>query len=309
MIKRHEKTMVVKENDLTRLMYTQNANVGPVFLMHRDSPAVAAAVRAVVEAPRPPDAHVLAPDGVRHTVWVVRDPQAAFDLRRAFRAVPCCYIADGHHRSAAAFRVGEMRIKEAVARGETISGAEGFMHFLAVAFPASQLRIRDFNRCVRDLNGFTAPQFLEQVAAAFHVTELGREGDRVRPAARREFGMCLQGAWYRLVAKEGTFSEEDPIESLDVQVLYDNLLAPILNIGNPRTDERLMYVAGFRGMQELERLVTRGPEPWAVAFAVFPVSGEELMAVSDADLLMPPKTTWFEPKPRSGLIVRLLDDC
>jgi len=306
-IKRHEKTQVKKENDRTRLTYVQNANVGPVFLMYRDNATIDQIVTSLIADP--PDTHITTDDGIQHTVWAVKNPQMVFDLRRAFKSVPCLYIADGHHRSASAFRVGEMRIKEAIARGETISGAEPFNHFLAVLFPASQLKIFDYNRIVKDLNGFSIEQFLERVRVCFEIVQV-EEGTDPRPCTKRQFGMCLgpNGTWYSLTAKEGTYETEDPVNSLDVQVLYDNLLSSILNIGNPRTDERIQYVGGIRGMAELKQRVTAGANPWAVSFALFPISVEEVMDIADADQLMPPKATWFEPKLRSGLLVRSLDD-
>mmetsp|Transcript_4848 Transcript_4848/g.7282 ORF Transcript_4848/g.7282 Transcript_4848/m.7282 type:complete len:432 (-) Transcript_4848:307-1602(-) len=314
LIKRHEKTQVKKENDRTRLTYVQNANVGPVFLMYRDEAAVDTIVQKVTMgeggsgAPPPPDTQITCEDGVEHTVWVIRDPQTIWDLRKAFEKVPCTYIADGHHRSASAFRVGEMHMKEAIARGDTITGAEPFNHFMAVCFPESQLHIMEYNRVVKDLAGLNAQQFLERVAVCFDVKGVeNHEG--AKPQAKRQMGMCLQGQWYLLTAKEGTYDDVDPVNSLDVQVLYDNVLAPILRIGNARTDERIKYVGGIRGSGEIQRLVADESEPWQVGFVLYPVSGEEVMRIADADELMPPKATWFEPKLASGLITRVLDNC
>ncbi|KAG5178406.1 hypothetical protein JKP88DRAFT_201642 [Tribonema minus] len=303
LIKRHEKTQVKKENDRTRLTYVQNANVGPVFLTYRDNAAVNSIVNQVIASP--PETEFVADDGIGHKVWPVRDPYMVRDLQRAFAAVPCSYIADGHHRSASAFRVGEMKIKEAIARGDIITGEEPFTHFLAVLFPASELRIMEYNRVVKDLNGHTREAFLELATRCFDVTPLAERPQNM--AQRRHVGMCVGGDWFELAAKPGSYEETDPVKGLDVQVLYDNLLSPVLGIGNPRTDERIKFVGGIRGSAELERLTTSGSEPWAVGFLMHPVSIEEVMSVSDADMLMAPKATWFEPKLRSGLVVRLLD--
>lgn len=309
-IKRHEKTQVKKENDRTRLTYVQNANVGPVFLTYRDCREVTAIIDKVTS--QPPETSFVSDDGIGHRVWPVKDPRQLRALQKGFELVPTLYIADGHHRSASAFRVGEMKIKEAIARGDLISGEEPFNHFLAVLFPASELRIMEYNRVVRDLNGFSVAQFLERVDVCFEcrALELG-EPRPERMEEKRQIGMCLFGQWYILKAREGMY-DDDPVKGLDVEVLYINLLNPILNIGNLRTDERIKFVGGIRGSGELERLVTPGAsaaeDSWAVAFLMHPVSIEEVLTVSDNDLLMPPKATWFEPKLRSGLVVRLLDD-
>ncbi|CAM9772373.1 unnamed protein product [Chrysoparadoxa australica] len=300
-IKRHEVTTVKKENDRTRLSYVQNANVGPVFLTYRDCASVDDLVKRVTS--QPPETSFVGPDKVEHKVWPVSDPQMLYEFQKAFKEVPYTYIADGHHRSASAFRVGEMKIKEAIARGETISGAEPFNYFMAVLFPASHLKIQEYNRYVKDLAGFTEAQFLERVAVCFEVTQVGPGLPKL--SGPTEVGMRLKGCWYHLKCKEGTFDPKDPVNGLDVQVLYDNLLVPVLNIVNERTDDRISYVGGIRGPGELERLVESGQA--AVAFWMYPVTIEQLMAVSDAERLMPPKATWFEPKLSSGLIVRCLD--
>ncbi|CAN0178298.1 unnamed protein product [Pylaiella littoralis] len=308
-IKRHEKTQVKKENDRTRLTHTQNANAGPVFLTYRADEGVDEIVQKMTQDK--PEVQFTAEDGTEHSVWPVRDPVNVFAIQKAFEIVKTTYIADGHHRSASAFRVGEMKIKDAVARGEVVTGEEAFNFFLAVLFPSNQLLCMEYNRVVRDLAGFSDEDFFERVSVNFDVSRTP-EGAKVEPTCAREVAMCLRGDWYRLKAKDGTFPDDDPVKSLDVQILYDNLLNPVLNIGNPRADERIKYVGGIRGSSELRRLVTGpgggGGEEWALAFCMFPVSVDQVMKVADADQLMPPKATWFEPKLRSGLVVRSLDE-
>lgn len=325
-IKRHEKTQVKKENDRTRLTYTQNANVGPVFLMYKPHDALDEIVRTVTSTRPAETSFVADDDGIEHLVWLVNDEPTVSSIRRAFESIRFSYIADGHHRSASAFRVGEMKIKEAIAAGKNVTGDESFCLFLAVLFPANQLKILEYNRIVKDLNGLTEDEFLSKVMENFEVSKSGGEevkpdegagnggeprpgGNKiVRPTVKGEVGMCLRGTWYRLKAREASVPKHDPVNSLDVQVVYNHVLKAVLNIGDPREDERMKYVGGVRGLEELERLVT-GERAWgAVAFAMYPVSVEEVMDIADAEALMPPKATWFEPKLRSGLIVRLYDD-
>jgi len=317
-IKRHEKTQVKKENDRTRLTYTQNANVGPVFIMYKPHEGLDSLVTSVTSTRAPETSFIAGDDGIEHLVWPISDEPTVSAIRRAFESVRYTYIADGHHRSASAFRVGEMKIKEAIAAGQNVTGDESFCFFLAVLFPADQLKILEYNRVVKDLNGLTEEEFLGKVSEHFEVRKLtvapavgtgnggGEEGHS--PAAKGEVGMCLRGTWYRLTAREASVPRKDPVNSLDVQVLYNHVLASVLGIGDPREDERIKYVGGVRGTEELERLV-EGERAWgAVAFAMFPVTVEEVMEIADAEGLMPPKATWFEPKLRSGLIVRLYDD-
>ncbi|CAN0078260.1 unnamed protein product [Ascophyllum nodosum] len=304
-IKRHEMTQVKKENDITRLTHVQNANAGPVFLTYRPNETVDELIKELTRRCEP-EVRFVSEDNIEHSVWPIKDPAKVFAIQRAFESVSSTYIADGHHRSASAFRVGEMKIREAIARGEPVTGEEPFNFFLAALFPSDQILCMEYNRVVRDLAGFSKEEFLERVSVMFGISRVEKEGKK-KPDRAREIGMCLKGDWYRLEIKDRTFPQEDPVRSLDIQILYENLLNPVLNIGNPRTDERIQYVGGIRGTAELERLVT-GEDEWAVAFSMFPVSLEEMMKVADAEKLMPPKATWFEPKPRSGLVVRLLDE-
>ncbi len=294
-IKKHELTRRDKEDDRTRHVEILNSQTGPVFLTYRKSPAIDEVVDSVrAEKPR---VDFTAPDGVGHAVWVVRDRVRVEALRAAFAALPCLYVADGHHRSAAASRVAAAR-RSANPRD---TGREDYNYFLAVIFPDDQLQILDYNRVVVDLHGLTREQFLGRVGEKFSVapTKTGR------PDAIHRFGMYLGGKWYRLEAKPGTFDAEDPVGCLDVSILQNNLLAPVLGILDPRTDKRIDFVGGIRGLVELERRVSGGA---AAAFAMFPTSVRQLMAIADAGQIMPPKSTWFEPKLRDGLFIHALDD-
>jgi uncharacterized protein (DUF1015 family) len=291
LIRKHEKTRQDKEDDRTRHVLTLKANAEPVFLTYRGRPEIDALVSAAVTAP--PLYDFTAPDGVRHTVWSVSEASA---LARAFGAVPHCYVADGHHRSASAWRAG----KELRAGNPSHQGDEEYNWFLAVLFPAEQLRILPYNRVVRDLAGLTPFELLERLGA------LGKLGATVDATPDRSGVFCvyLAGGWHRLELDPATIDRTDPIASLDVSLLQDRVLSPILGIGDPRTDKRIDFVGGIRGTAELERRVNSGE--MAIAFSLFPTTLDQLMAVSDAGQVMPPKSTWFEPKLRSGLFVHEL---
>ncbi len=295
-IKKHENTRKVKEDDRTRHIEATGANTGPVFLAYRAMDPIDRLVDRLTTGG--PVYDFEAEDGIRHTLWVVDAPDDVAALAGAFGQVPAMYVADGHHRSASAARVREARRRA----NPDHTGNEPYNFFLAVLFPHDQLKIMDYNRVVRDLNGLDPDAFLARVGEKFEVTETAEP----RPSAPKEMGMFLGGRWYRLRARPGTYPEGDPVKCLDVAILQDNLLAPILGIGDPRTDERIDFVGGIRGLGELERRVGSGE--WAVAFALYPTSIDQLFAVADAGKVMPPKSTWFEPKLRSGLIVRPLDD-
>lgn len=295
LIKRHEFTRKDKEDDRTRHVLVQNANGEPVFLTYRalkDIDTIVDRVRS-----RPPAYDFVATDGIGHTLWVVEDPVEEDVLRRLFGSVPALYVADGHHRTAAAVRCGQTLRK----RSATHTGDEPFESFMAVVFPHDQLMIMDYNRVVKDLNGLSEKEFLGKVKEKFEVSE----APGPKPEAPTQFGMYLGLQWYRLKAKPGTFPEKDPVKGLDVSILQDNLLAPVLGIADPRTDKRIDFVGGIRGTKELEKRVHDG---CAVAFSLYPTSLEQLMAVADAGEVMPPKSTWFEPKLRSGLTVRLIEE-
>ena len=290
-IRKHEKTRQDKEDDRTRHVLTLMANAEPVFLTYRGLGEVDRLVEPMLETP--PLYDFVAPDGVRHTVWQVPDPAP---LVAAFGAVPCAYVADGHHRSASAWRAGrELRARLPGGQGE---GEHDW--FLAVLFPANQLRILPYNRVVRDLNGLDPAEVLARLSLAGNVSVTEESVPR-RPG---EFCFFLKGRWYRIELAEATIDRSDPIGSLDVSLLQDRVLGPILGIGDPRTDKRIDFVGGIRGTAELERRVTSGE--MAIAFSLYPTTLEQLMAVSDAGKVMPPKSTWFEPKLRSGLFVHEL---
>ena len=235
--------------------------------------------------------------GVRQTVWVVDGEEDIAIVTAAFEQTPCLYIADGHHRSASAVRVGKKRREQ----NPGYDGSEEFNFFLSVLFPDEQLYIMDYNRVVADLCGDTSEQFMAKVSDKFDIAEMARPTKSIE--GKHTFGIYLEGKWYLLTAKEGTFDANDAVEALDVSILQKNLLSPILGIGDPRTDKRIDFVGGIRGIGELERRVNEG---MAVAFAMCPTSIGELMDIADAGRIMPPKSTWFEPKLLSGLFVHKL---
>ena len=286
-IRKHEKTRQDKEDDRTRHVLELNANTGPVFLTYRDVEAVDAVVAATMAGA--PLYDFTAPDGIRHTVWKV-SPDGGASLRALFDAVPVAYVADGHHRAKAAWRAGAERR----AANPAHTGEEEYNWFLAVLFPASQLRILPYNRCVADLNGLSPEAFLARVREVFTVAESAPPA----PAASRQVSMYMGGRWYGL---SWPAFDADPVAQLDVSVLQERLLGPVLSIGDPRTDRRISFVGGIRGTDELERRVDSGRS--AVAFSMAPVTVGQMMAIADAGQIMPPKSTWFEPKLRSGLLV------
>ena len=299
LIKRHEFTRKDKEDDRTRHVTEQAANAEPVFLTYKAVPYIDHIVNDVCK--QIPVYDVVTPDGIGHTVWVVSGETVVYELVHLFNGVEALYIADGHHRTAAAIRYGQAKRAEAQAQGLTLDGDEPFESFMAVVFPHDQLKIMDYNRVVKDLNGLTPDAFIGKVKERFDVAL----SDDRSPKAPATFGMFLGGSWYELKAKPGSYPASDPVRGLDVSILQENLLAPVLGIQDPRTDKRIDFVGGIRGMDELERRVMAG---YAVAFSLYPTSLTQLMSVADAGEVMPPKSTWFEPKLRSGLLVRLYED-
>ena len=291
-ILRHEKTRKDKEDDRTTHILRTGANTGQVFLTYPDVPAIDALVAA--EAARAPLYDFTAVDGIGHTVWRVADPAP---LAAAFEQVPRAYIADGHHRSAASFRAGMELRASAGAQSGTLE-SDGFM---ACIFPASQLRILPYNRLVADLNGLSAESFLAAVRERFSVEPT----EAPAPSAGQSCCMYLAGRWHRLAWEVP--ADAAPDRRLDVSVLQERLLAPVLGIDDPRTNQRISFVGGIRGTDELVQAVDSGAA--AVAFSMFPTTVPEMMAIADAGLIMPPKSTWFEPKLRSGLLVHTLDGC
>jgi uncharacterized protein (DUF1015 family) len=295
-IRKHEFTRPDKEDDRVRQIEALGAQTGPVLLAYPNAPQVDTLLERVTTAP--PHSDVEADDGVRHTVWVLTDPDAMAELTAAFDVMPALYIADGHHRSAAASRVAQSRRRA----NPTHTGAESYNYFLAVAFPHHQMRILDYNRVVKDLKGMSALEFQMRVGKRFTIRATGAP---VRPSTHGEFGLYLRKHWYRLEIKPELAQPDDPVKRLDVSLLADYLLGPVLGIEDPRTDRRIDFVGGIRGLAELERRVDSGE--MAAAFSLFPTRMEDLMAVADAGRVMPPKSTWFEPKLADGLVSHVLD--
>jgi len=294
-IKKHEFTRPVKEDDRVRQIEALNAQTGPVFLVYKAHETVDGILAATTA--QPPEVDETARDGVRHELWAIDDEDTIARIDGAFDEMDALYVADGHHRSAAGSRVGNARR----AANPDHRGDESYNYFLSVVFPHDQMQILDYNRVVRDLNGLDESAFLARVGEAF---EVKAESTPVKPAHQAEFGMYLKGQWYRLTL-EPTRIPDDPVASLDVSLLADNLIAPILGITDPRRDDRIDFVGGIRGLGELEKRVDSGE--MAVAFALFATTMEALMAVADAGEVMPPKSTWFEPKLADGLVSHVLD--
>lgn len=294
-IKKHELTRADKEEDRVRHIDVLDANDEPVFYTFRRNGEVSGILEQVTAGE--PEYDFVTDDGVGHTLWVIREQGTIDRLTALVADIPVLYVADGHHRSAAASRVRDLR----QARNPEHTGQEEYNYFLTVIFPSDQLHIMPYNRVVKDLNGQTVAEFMARVAKEFDVTPVAAP---LVPGERHRFGMYLAGTWYELQAREESFPADDPVASLDVSILQDNLLNPILGVRNPRTDQRIHFVGGIRGVDELTRLVDGGA--YQVAFSLFPTSIDELMVLADADKIMPPKSTWFEPKLRSGLFVHLL---
>ena len=294
-IKKHELTLEHKERDRIRHMEACDAHTGPIFMTYRAQSRVDELIGAWMDG-HSPEYDFVSEDGVGHKVWLLPEPEIMADLQSLFRQVPCLYIADGHHRNAAAAKVRQKR-RESAHRGEP--GAE-YNYYLAVLFPHDQVRIMAYNRMVKDLNGLSVEKWLNKAGEKFHISP-GADGN---PPAVHSFGMYLAGGWHLLRPKDGLIPN-DPIGALDVSILQNELLGPVLGIDDPRTSPRVDFAGGARGPAELERRVNSGE--MAVAFAMYPTSLDELFAAADAGKIMPPKSTWFEPKLRSGLFIHLLD--
>lgn len=291
-IKKHEKTRADKEQDRINHVNILDANTGPIFLTYRPNQNVRAIISDWISSHD--TACDFTSDEVKQTVWVVDDEKTVERIAELFTKIPDLYIADGHHRCASAVKVAELRRKE----NPDYSGDEEFNFFLSVLFPSDELKIMDYNRVIKDLNGLSEEELIEKISDRFDVEKVGRK--EYHPVRQHNFGMYLGGKWYSLTAKENTFDENDAVESLDVSILQNNLIAPVLGIENPKTDKRIDFVGGIRGLGELERRVKNG---WAIAFSMYPTSLAELMRIADENELMPPKSTWFEPKLRSGLFI------
>jgi len=290
-IKKHEKTRADKEVDRINHVDVCSAQTGPIFLAYRANAVITNEIAKAKE--NAPLYDFVSDDGIKHTVWKIADSKAVANIKNAFESIEATYIADGHHRAASAVKVGFKR-REA---NPNYTGEEEFNYFLSVLFPDEELMIMDYNRVVKDLNGYSKEEYLAKVAEGFVVEEVGT--DVFKPTAKATFGMFLDGVWYKLTAKP-ELMVNDPVEGLDVAILQNNLLTPILGIEDPRTDKRIDFIGGIRGLKELERRVSID---MTVAFSMYPTSIEELFAVADDGKLMPPKSTWFEPKLRSGLFI------
>lgn len=297
-IKKHELTRKDKEEDRMKHVRITNANMEPVFFTYRSVNEIDTIVDAIVKNQKPAYDFVTS-DKVGHHFWVINEPKTIKRITELFAAIPATYVADGHHRTAAAALVG----KEKRTNKPGYNGNEEFNFFLAVHFPDNQLSIIDYNRVVKDLNGLSTEQFIEKLGKNFVVTKKGSE--IYKPNALHNFGMYLEGNWYSLTAKQGTFNDNDPIGVLDVTVSSTLILDEILGIKDLRTDKRIDFVGGIRGLGELVKRVDSGE--MKVAFALYPVSMKQLLDIADSGNIMPPKTTWFEPKLRSGLVVHSLD--
>jgi len=295
-IKKHEHTRAEKEADRIKHVDTLNAQTGPIFLTYRAQQEITDRMNEIMK--NAPLYDFTAEDDVKHIVWIIENEADINFFTEKFKTVNYLYIADGHHRCASAVRVGQRR----KAANPNHTGNEEYNYFLSVIFPDNQLAIMDYNRIVKDLNGNTKEEFLNKVAEMFEIKEVSAD-QPYHPETAHTFGMYLDKMWYKLSAKAGTYQENDPVNSLDVSIMQNNLLNPILGIGDPRTDKRIDFVGGIRGLNELSKRVDAGE---AVAFSMYPTSIEQLMNIADAGQVMPPKSTWFEPKLRSGLFIHLL---
>ena len=296
-IKKHELTRRDKEDDRMIHVRIQNANIEPVFFAYNDVAEMNQIISDYVST-HAPEYDFVAPDGFGHTFWKIDDDAIINRITEIFRDVPAMYVADGHHRTAAAARVGA----EQRDHNPNHTGDEEYNYFLAVIFPASQLNVIDYNRVVRDLNGLTPAEFLDKLRDAFDVVEMGPE--IYKPNKLHNFGMYLDGKWYSLTARPGTYNDDDPIGVLDVTVLSNQVFDKILNLGDLRTSQRIDFVGGVRFLGELQRRVDSGE--MAAAFALYPVTMQQIINIADTGNIMPPKTTWFEPKLRSGLVIHKL---
>ena len=294
-IRKHEFTQPKKEDGRVRQITALNAQTGPVMLTYRSSDQVKSLLEAAASGE--PLYDLVADDGIGHTLWLIDDPGTIERLTALIDAMDALYIADGHHRAASASRVAAAR------KGENPghTGDEGYNYFLCVAFPHDETRILNYNRVLRDLNGHTPEELLEKIAARFTVAP---ESGRVRPEQPGEFGMYLGGQWYRLNIRPDSIPPKDPVNSLDISLLQNNLIAPLLGVEEPRTNDRIDFVGGIRGLEELERRVDSAE--MEIAFSLYPTDMEALMAVADANKVMPTKSTWFEPKLADGLVSHVL---
>ncbi|MDP4178834.1 MAG: DUF1015 family protein [Bacillota bacterium] len=295
-IKKHENTIAEKEQDRINHVSYCDAHTGPIFLTYRSNEGINEIVEKYTKGE--PVYDFPSEDGTVQMIWTINNEDDLNKLEELFKGVDSLYIADGHHRAASAVRVGQIRREQ----NPDYTGDEEFNFFLSVIFPDKDLYIMDYNRVVKDLNGLTTDEYMLKVSEKFEVSQYEGEG-QYKPSSQRTYGMYLDGKWYKLSAKEGSYNLEDPVSRLDVSILQDNLLNPVLGIQNPRTDKRIDFIGGGRGLKELERRVERGMK---VAFSMYPTTIADLMGIADAGEVMPPKSTWFEPKLRSGLFIHRL---
>lgn len=296
-IKKHEFTRADKEADRIRHVDYCDANTGPIFLSYRKNDGISSLISSWKDSHKPCYDFVTE-DGIDNTVWVIDDDDINAKLQKAFDDIDYLYIADGHHRCASAVKVGEKRRQA----NPDYTGKEEFNFFLAVAFPENELEIMDYNRVMKDLNGYTSEEFMAEMGKNFTIEAYNGEG-QFKPCEKHTFGMYLDKKWYKLTAKEGTYDENDPVGRLDVSILQNNCITPVFGIEDPRTDKRIDFVGGIRGLKELER---RCEADMVIAFSMYPTSLEDLMAIADAGKVMPPKSTWFEPKLLSGIFIHKL---
>ncbi|HHW01607.1 MAG TPA: DUF1015 domain-containing protein [Thermoanaerobacterales bacterium] len=297
-IKKHENTLAPKEQDrINHVKYT-NAHTGPILMAYRKNPEITAIIDEW-SCEKPAVYNFISDDGVAQTVWIIDDKGIIKKIVELFSEVSSLYIADGHHRAAAAVKVGMMRRLEE----PDFTGDEEYNYFLSVIFPDDELTILEYNRVIRDLNGLSEEELLQKIAEKFDIVYEGKA--KYRPEKRHTFGMYMNGQWYGLCARVGTFNEDDPVARLDVSILQNNIIEPVFGISNPRNDSRIDFVGGIKGLDELERRVDSGE--MKIAFSMYPTSMEDLMNIADAGQIMPPKSTWFEPKLRSGIFIHSLD--
>lgn len=293
-IKKHEFTRADKEQDRINHVDNCNANTGPIFLTYRENNRVTEIITDWTN--KKPTYDFVSEDGISHIVWVIDNDETISEIIELFKGIDNLYIADGHHRSASAVKVGLKRRKE----NPNYTGEEEFNYFLAVAFPDNDLMVMDYNRVVKDLNGLTVNQLIDKLKEKFVVTE---SSTAVKPSKKHTYGMFVDGKWYLLEAKDGIYNVNDPIDSLDVAILQNNVLTPILGIEDVRTSDRIDFIGGIRGIGELEKRVNSDMK---IAFSMFPTEVSDIMKVADINEVMPPKSTWFEPKLRSGLFIHKL---
>ena len=298
LIKKHEHTRKVKEEERTNHVDIVNANTGPVFLTYKARKEIDEVINEIMKSE--PEYDFTAIDGIKHTLWPVSDKETIKKIEDEFKKLDCLYVADGHHRSAAGTRVGQMRRE----KNKNHTGEEEYNFFLSVIFPHDQMYIMDYNRVVNNIGDNSPEEFIEKISEKFTVKKIGP--CFYKPEEVHTFGMYLEGNWYKLTAKEGTYPADDPVNSLDVAILQNNLLEPLLGIKNPREDKNIDFIGGMRGLGELVKRVDSGK--FKVAFAMYPTTIEQLMSVADKGEVMPPKSTWFEPKLRSGMVVHSLED-